>query len=211
MLIEAVRRRPSGAAAMSVLSVILGLVGIGLFMFPFFTDVYAGRVQTRLEQEFESPQMRQIYLSGQVKAGQGLTRIAIPKLGVQALVVEGTSPAALRAGAGHYENTPLPGQKGNVGIAGHRTTYGKPFSRMDELRSGDLITLETPVATYTYQVVDPFGGHGNPWITVPEDWSVVAQDVKEPSLTLTSCHPKGSAKQRIVLRARLIKSVPKPA
>ena len=51
-------------------------------------------------------------------------------------MVEGTSPEALRAGAGHYPETPLPGQAGNVAIAGHRTTYGKPFNRLDEVAPG---------------------------------------------------------------------------
>ena len=73
------------------------------------------------------------------------------------MVVEGTGASALRAGAGHYPNTPLPGEEGNVAIAGHRTTYGKPFANLDRLKPGDEIILETPVGKYTYKVSrDPF-------------------------------------------------------
>ena len=61
----------------------------------------------------------------------------IPALNVDTVVVEGTGATALRAGAGHYPNTPLPGEEGNVAIAGHRTTYGKPFANLDRLAVGD--------------------------------------------------------------------------
>src|SRR5439155_8227966 len=76
---------------------------------------------------------------------------------VDVVVVEGTTPSALKAGAGHYPGTPLPCEDGNVAIAGHRTTYGKPFANIDQLRTGDLITLDTPVGSCIYEVSgDPF-------------------------------------------------------
>ena len=131
--------------------------------------------------------------------GDPLTRIEIPKLGVNTIVVQGTSPNALKAGAAHYPATPLPGEKGNVGIAGHRTTYGRPFNRIDALRPGDLIVLTTPAARHTYQV------SRDPWITTPYDWSVV-DATPDAELTLTTCHPKGSARERLIVRAKLVKS-----
>jgi sortase A len=119
--------------------------------------------------------------------------------------VQGTTPAALRAGAGHYVNTPLPGEVGNVGIAGHRTTFGRPFNRLQELKPGDLASLETPFAVYTYKAVPVFGGHDNPWVVTPNDFSVVSQGTGH-LLTLTTCHPKGSARQRLVMRFSLVKT-----
>ena len=141
--------------------------------------------------------------------GQGLTTLRIPKIGVDAVVVEGTTPSAVRAGAGHYVDTPLPGEVGNVGIAGHRTTYGRPFNRLDELRPGDTAELETPFDVHTYRVAEPFDGPGNPWVVAPTDYGVVGQDVSGSVLTLTTCHPKGSARQRLIVRLELVESRPR--
>ncbi len=162
----------------------------------FLSDLQTNRLQDQLAEEFKNCKRR--YCRGE---GDPLTRFQIPKLGVDTIVVEGTSYSALRAGAGHYRITPLPGMKGNVGIAGHRTTYGRPFNRVDQLRVGDKIILTAPVGRYTYVVSRA------PWITHPYDWSVLEKS-KDPLLTLTTCHPKGSARQRLIVRAKLVKSEP---
>ena len=159
----------------------------------FLSDLQTNRLQDQLAKEFAS-------FSGTVKEGDPLTRFEIPKLGVDTIVVEGTSPSALKAGAGHYPSTPLPGAKGNVAIAGHRTTYGRPFNRVDQLKVGDTIILSTPDGRrFTYKVSRP------PFVTSPFDWTIVAAS-KKPLLTLTTCHPKGSARERLVVRAELVKS-----
>ena len=92
-------------------------------------------------------------------------RIVIPAIGVDKIVVEGVSLADLKKGPGHYPETPLPGQEGNAAIAGHRTTYGAPFHRLDELEPGDEITVTTVQGEFTYEVTethivspDPGGG-----------------------------------------------------
>src|SRR5439155_1901428 len=159
----------------------------------FLSDLKHNEIQHELAKEFAG-----LHGLG-LREGQPLTRIEIPAIGVDTIVVQGTSPSALRAGAGHYPNTPLPGQHGNVAVAGHRTTYGRPFNRIDELKPGDKIILTTPVGRYTYQITRP------PFITDPFDWTVIAKS-KEPLLTLTACHPKESARQRIVIRAKLVRS-----
>jgi sortase A len=179
------------------LSVLLFLGGVGMFSFPFATNLYANWRQDRLQTQFRSEETRQAYIRRTVEPGSALTRLEIPALGLDAIVVEGTSPSALRAGAGHYEGTPLPCDSGNAAIAGHRTTYSKPFARLDELGTGDRIVLETPVGTCVYEVVRP------PFSTTPDDWSVI--DALEGSyLTLTTCHPEGSARERLIVRARLV-------
>lgn len=214
-LLDALRLRPAGRKVLSVLSVLLFLLGAGMFAYPFFTDLYSAQViQRPLEDHFESEEFRVAYEAGTLEEGGPLTKIVIPAIGVDALVVSGTSPSALRAGAGHYPSTPLPGMLGNVGIAGHRTTYGKPFNRIDELPVGAEIRLITPVADHRYRVMaHPEGVPGGCpsgacWITNPQDWSVVAP-LEGHFLTLTSCHPKGSARQRIILRAELIETTPR--
>ena len=204
-------RRPGGRRALSVLSIVLALAGVGMFAYPFGTDLYSRQVQQRLSDQFGDPEFAEAYRTKKIKIGQGLTRLRIPKLEVDVLVVEGTTPSALRAGAGHYIDTPLPGEAGNVSIAGHRTTYGRPLNRMDDLVAGDKIFLDTPIATYEYTVVPAFEGHPNPWPTTPQDFGVVAppKNPTEKLLTLTTCHPKGSAKQRLILRARLTGQQPR--
>lgn len=173
----------------------------------FLSDMQTNRLQDQLEKEF-------LACGNQYCRGEGdpLTRIEIPDIGVNTIVVEGTTPSALKAGAGHYRNTPLPGQKGNVAIAGHRTTYGRPFNKVDALKPGNRIVLTTPVGRFTYSVIPaPAGTNSSSfaaaWVTHPYDWAVAGK-TKGDFLTLTTCHPKGSARQRLIVRAKLIGSEP---
>ena len=126
------------------------------------------------------------------------------------MVVEGTTASALRAGAGHYPGTPLPCEVGNVAIAGHRTTYGKPFANIDQLKPGDTIELDTPIGGCVYKiaphaitVVDA----AMPFIVTSNNIDVV-KPTPDRTLTLTSCHPKGSASHRIVIQATWEKDLP---
>lgn len=212
----------------SVLAVV-ALLGIGMAAYPwagdsypffyrvpvekliewsnFLSDMQTNRLQDELEKEFLACGKQ--YCRGE---GDPLTRIEIPAIGVNTIVVEGTTPNALKAGAGHYRSTPLPGQQGNVAIAGHRTTYGRPFNKIDGLKPGQRIVLTTPVGRYTYSIIKPPKAVGNSpypaaWITHPFDWSVAAK-TKGNYVTLTTCHPKGSARQRLIVRAKLMRSEP---
>ena len=85
--------------------------------------------------------------------GQAMARIEIPRIGLDKIVVEGVSREDLKKGPGHYPDTPFPGQPGNAAIAGHRTTYGAPFHRIDELVVDDEITVTTLQGRFTYQVI----------------------------------------------------------
>ena len=205
-------RRPGGRTALSVLSIVLALAGVAMFAYPFGTDLWQSRIQSKLRSQFNSPQYADAYRTRTIKVGQGLTRLEIPKFGLKVQVVEGTTPAALKAGAGHYRGTPLPGEAGNVAIAGHRTTYGRPFNRLDEMKKGDAVYLDTPFQRYEYRVVASFDNHANPHPVLPTEYGVVAPP-KDPNahwLTLTTCHPKGSARQRLVLRLELTRTLPLP-
>ncbi|HVL32044.1 MAG TPA: class E sortase [Actinomycetota bacterium] len=206
-VLDATRRRRSGRMALWGLVLALGLTGISLLSYPVVTDFYADRVQSKLSQEFaELPAVEGF--SKQVREGGALTRLQIPKLKVNVIVVEGTSGNALRAGAGHYVGTALPGAAvGNVAIAGHRTGFGQPFRHVDRLRPGDEIHLVTPVGRYIYEVMPPFDGHANPWVTHAEDVSVI-HPTPIPTVTLTTCDPPGTTKRRLIVRARLVGSKP---
>jgi sortase A len=111
-------------------------------------------------------------------------------------VVEGVRTADLRNGAGHMPNTALPGQPGNAVISGHRTTYGEPFRQLDALDPGDRIEVETALGTHVYtvretRVVKPT----DVWVAEPRDGAW---------LTLTTCHPEFSARERFVVFAELV-------
>jgi sortase A len=193
----ALKRRRVARTALSVLSVALLLGAAGMIGYPFYTNLYQDRLQSQLDRQLASPDLRAAYLDRQVAVGDSLTRIKIPRIGVDTIVVEGTTASALRAGAGHYPSTPLPCEVGNVAIAGHRTTYGKPFHALDKLEPGDRITLETPIGSCTYEVE-------RTWITVPTDVGVVDNTPGEARLTLTTCHPIGSARERLILTATMV-------
>ncbi len=142
------------------------------------------------------------------KEGDAEGIIEIARIGLrQKTFVEGVTKADLRKGPGHYPETPLPGQAGNAAIAGHRTTYGAPFNRIDELLPGDPIDIYTTQGKFTYEVLAPPPNkgieRGKGWYTVaPNDGSVL-EPTGDNRLTLTACHPKYSAKERIVVQAKL--------
>lgn len=129
--------------------------------------------------------------------------INIPKIDLQRVIVEGVAKADLKKGPGHYPGTPLPGQAGNSAIAGHRTTYGAPFNRIDELVPGDEISITTPQGEFTYVVIPAPGQTDQAWYTVDPSQVEVLADVGDNRITLTACHPKYSAKQRIIVAATL--------
>jgi sortase A len=204
MLFDSWRRRPVPRRLLGALSILLLIGGIAVFSWPFITNLLTDYRQAGLEEQFTSEAHRRAYVTRTIQPGDALTRILIPTLDVDTIVVEGTTLSALEAGAGHYPGTALPCERGNAAIAGHRTTYGKPFASIDDLGPGDEITLETPVGRCRYRVI------GRPWITHPADFEVLDQG-RGTLLTLTTCHPPGSAEERLIVRARLVSSEVLPA
>jgi sortase A len=127
--------------------------------------------------------------------GDAVAQIRIPEIGVDKIVVEGVEVSDLKRGPGHYPGSPLPGQPGNAAIAGHRTTYGAPFNRLDELDPGDAILVTTEQGSFRYEVREQ--------LIVSPDQVEVLDDFGDDRMTLTACHPKYSARQRIVVVAAL--------
>ena len=199
-MIELLRTKPAVRRAISALSVVLLLGGIALVGYPFYTNVRQTQLQTKLTKQLASPQLEQAYRERSVQTGDSLTRIRIPALDVDTVVVEGITPSALRAGAGHYPQTPLPCESGNVAIAGHRTTYGKPFGNLDRLKAGDTIELTTPIGGCVYQLTKA------PFIVAPDELSVL-DATPDRTVTLTTCHPRGSAAQRLIVQATWVKTL----
>lgn len=126
--------------------------------------------------------------------------LSIPRLGMSgAAIVEGTGEAQLQQGPGHYVGTPLPGQAGNAAIAGHRTTYGAPFYDLNTMQPGDPIYIQTTQGFFEYQVVTSH-------VVSPTNTAVLDASTS-PQLTLTTCNPRYSAAQRLVVVATLVKSI----
>lgn len=131
-----------------------------------------------------------------VELGDALAQIEIPKIDVRKWVIEGVEVEDLKSGPGHYPGTPLPGQKGNSAIAGHRTTYGAPFYDLDKLDVGDSIFVTTIEGRFQYDVTES---------KIVDPGAVEVLDPTEDNrLTLTTCNPKFSAAERLIVVARLM-------
>lgn len=129
--------------------------------------------------------------------GDVVAQLQIPSIDVDFFVVSGVGVEDLRLGPGHFTDTPLPGQLGNSAIAGHRTTYGQPFHDLDQLRAGDDIIITTAYGTFAYEV-------NTLRVVEPTEYAVVSTtDPTTATLTLTTCHPKWSAAQRLIVTATL--------
>lgn len=146
-----------------------------------------------------------------IPIGTGLARLHIPRFGsgYSWVIGEGVSRADLKDGPGHYPGTALPGQVGNFVVSGHRTTYGAPFGGVAELQPGDAIVVETAKMWFTYRVrshdiVDPT----DVAVTLPVPNSPDAQPT-ERLMTMTTCHPKFSARQRYIVYSALESALPK--
>jgi sortase A len=152
--------------------------------------------------------------------GSGFAILRIPRLGknYRYVIVQGTSTADLIKGPGHYAGTALPGQVGNFAVAGHRTTYLHPFYNINELGVGDAINVETRTTWFTYRVENIPGTSAHyQEVVSPTDISVSFPVPDQPKfgatptlavLTLTSCNPRFSAVQRIVIHAVLVHEQP---
>jgi sortase A len=206
------------------------LVTVGLLILLFVayqlwgTGIYEARAQSDLESQFNGELGRQRSQSTTTTTttatptattepaalppvpadGDPVGVIKIDKIGVDKVVVEGTSVPDLRKGPGHYAGSPLPGQLGNAAIAGHRTTYGAPFGDLDQLARGDKISVRTLTGTWEYEVLDNYP------IAVAPNQTEVLDPTTDPAtgqqlatLTLTTCEPKYQATERLVVKAQL--------
>jgi sortase A len=128
--------------------------------------------------------------------GDAFAFIRIPRIDLDQVLFEGVDRQTLKSGPGHMDTTALPGQPGNAVISGHRTTYGRPFFDLDLLEVGDRIEVQTAVGTHVYAVSEVL-------IVEPSDvW--VTDDRPGGWLTLTTCNPKFSARQRLVVVAEMV-------
>lgn len=176
--------RWSGTYLIVLGAALLGYVGYQLWG----TGIYTARAQSQIRAEIRSHGFPARPVPG---GAVGFIRIA--KIDLDMGFVQGVELADLAKGPGHDPASPLPGEGGNVVIAGHRTTHRAPFWSIDTLDPGDQIMLQTRRGTFRYRVV---------WVRVvdPDDLWVKAR-TRRPSLTLTTCEPRFSQRHRLVVRA----------
>src|SRR5262249_24078780 len=137
-----------------------------------------------------------------IPEGEPVARIEIPAIGVHQIVVEGTSGSQLRKGPGHQRTSALPGQAGNVVIAGHRVPFGGPFRHLDELQPGDVIVTTTGQAITRYRVTKVF--------EVSRHGGDVIDPTNDNRLTLVTSSPLLRASKRLVVTAELQRKTPLP-
>jgi sortase A len=135
-----------------------------------------------------------------LEPGDAVARLRIPRLGLSEIVVNGTDHNSLKRGPGRYLGSAMPGEGKLVYIAGHRTTYGAPFSRIDRLQKGDRVFVELPYATFEYVVT----GHR---IVRATETSVLRSKGRE-QLLLQACHPRFFATHRYIVYAKPIAVTP---
>jgi sortase A len=191
----------------------------------FVTDLLADRSQGELSQQLEEDWNRppaEVVPVHESKLGDAFAVLHIPRLGqdYERVVLEGTEEKQLSQGPGHYTDTAMPGELGNASFAGHRVGKGSPFLALDALQPGDPIVVETADSWFVYRMLgdvatgdvdaDPSGIPGRQ-IVRPEDIEVISPTpnaaVDAPPtgayLTLTTCHPRYSARQRLIVHASL--------
>ena len=137
--------------------------------------------------------------AGVLAEGVPVARLRIAKIDLDWTVVEGVTAGDLKKGPGHFPETPMPGQLGNAAIAGHRTTHGQPFYRLDELQPGDLIEVDTLAGAFIYSVTSST-------VVRPSEYAAVIPtiDPNTATLTLATCTPKYSATNRLIVKAMLV-------
>jgi sortase A len=162
------------------------------------TGIYTGIQQRHLRRELAAAKPARSSWPRRLAEGHAFATLRIPRLGLDAVVVQGTSTNDLRKGPGHYRITGVPGGGRVVAIAGHRTTYGAWFRHIDELRKRDLIDVDFHGVTYVYEVT----GHR---VVAANDWRIIRYRGYE-KLVLTACHPIYSASHRWVTFARLVRA-----
>lgn len=133
-----------------------------------------------------------------LKPGEAFGRLVAADMELDSVVVKGVTRSDLKKGPGWIPYTDLPGPTGNVGISGHRTTYGAPFRLLDRLEQGDTIEFFSPFRRYRYRVKRVF--------SVTPDKTEVVASTDQPTLTLTACHPPYSARLRLIVQADLVEA-----
>ena len=195
-------------------------VGLSILFFVMYelvgtsaiTKGHQSRLQAEFDQSLREPNTLPTPFQGnlpipseepQGRGIHGIARLEIPRIGVNVIVVQGVTLSALAYGPGHYPQTKMFGQNGVAAVAGHRTGWSAPFFNFDKLRVGDEVTVETKVARYTYRITRTV-------VVTPDHSEVLAGNPESKAaqqLVLTTCTPKFTAKNRLIIFTDLVGTV----
>ncbi|MCU1676490.1 MAG: sortase family protein [Frankiales bacterium] len=228
--------RSSARRALGVLGELLLTAGVIVLLFGAYelwgTNLYTASQQTALHDQLtrewdiapgagptaarptphpaEGTPAKATFDIANVPLGSGMAVLRIPALGANydKVIVEGVGTEDLKRGPGHYPGTALPGEVGNFVVSGHRTTYGAPFNRIDELRVGDELIVQTATDWFVYRV-------SGTEIVLPTATDIISPVPHHPgqkpdtaTMTLTTCNPEFSARERLVVYATLASTRP---
>ncbi|RFU20206.1 class E sortase [Geodermatophilus marinus] len=178
----------------------------------WITDLFSDGAQEQVAEELREEWSRPGAGPAGPALGEGFAFLHVPRFGSDwtRAVVEGVDPAELDEGPGHYPGTAMPGEQGNFAMAGHRVGRGSPFLALDVLRPGDAVVVETADAWHVYRVtttsvVDPSENR----VVSPTPGGPPGGPPTGAFLTMTTCHPKFSTRERLVVHAELEGSVPR--
>jgi sortase A len=176
----------------------LVLAGAAVMLYPQFTEWrYSWEQQGLARQAADAAKGATTSAQGGIPMPAGaVAKVLIPAIGLDGFVLEGVESAQLDRAVGHYPETPLPGDTGNAGLAGHRTMFGHPFRRLDELKPGDTIETWTSTRHAHFRVTKTQR-------VDPSDVGVIAP-ADGTQITLTTCNPVGSARERLVVTGELV-------
>jgi len=190
------------------LGIVLILAGVGVIFAPKIQNMFSIKdqesalVEWKVNEKQYEEQLEEIKKEEKFELKEGKPpadfplRMLIPAINLDTMVFDGTDKETLKKGPGHIIGTSYPGSIGTVAISGHRTTYGAPFFNIDKLKAGDEITLESFDTIYRYVITELM-------IVEPTDvW--VLNPTPYPSLVLTTCNPKYSAKERLIIFAKMV-------
>ena len=135
------------------------------------------------------------------KRARAVGRLRVPRLQLDAIVVEGTESASLAKGPGRYSKSFVPGEGELIYIAGHRTTYGAPLAHIDRLREGDAVTVDVPYGRFVYRV--------SRHVIVPADDVERLESAGREEIALQACHPRFFASERYIVYARPVSVKPR--
>ena len=176
-------------------------IGLSLVSIVFISKIYTNNIENKAINSFKekiasSDKEKELSLSEGIKVGDEIALIDIDKIGVHSVILEGSSLDVLAHNIGHFENTAMPGEAGNFGIAGHRNNINNEvFRDINKLEVGDRIKITTIKDVFEYEVDDIS-------VVSPQEVEVLSQNIEKKEMTIVTCTNRG--KKRHVVRGNLL-------
>ncbi|WP_300351091.1 class D sortase [Clostridium sp.] len=183
------------------ISKLVFFIGLSLVSIVLISKIYTNSIENKAinslkEKIASSDKEKELFLKEGIKVGDEIALIDIDKIGIHSVVLEGSSLDVLEHNIGHFENTAMPGESGNFGIAGHRNNINNEvFRDINKLEIGDKIKITTIKDSFEYEV-------NNISVISPQEVEVLSQNIEKKEMTIVTCTNRG--KKRHIVRAKLL-------